>query len=587
MLHLISRALLLCALYAFVTCHASAQTPDVRPAANDPSAIASPPSSVVTAAGSELEEVRRWLREQQEEIKRMRAFITEQSRLIEELRNRLERTEQVAAGSVKAEDQTAKDTTTEPQASRTAVEPSQEARLDRLEEQVKRSSEALAKQLGSISFSGDIRLRYESFYGQLNDLPNSSDPAVLGNELSTRQRFRVRARLAIHGQVGKEFDWGLRLATGSFANPISINQTLTDFYNRKPFGLDQAYIAWTPRRLAGLRVQGGKFDTPWLHTEMTIDNDLQPEGFNETYSRGFKDSILKNLTIVAWQLPFLERSSAFVRNPNGTVQVDESRRAGRDLALYGAQLRTRFEPAPHLALTLSVADLYFSGTQFITPVQFFGSQLQLPVTITIPATANSPAQTLTTTVSISRDQLVAGNSNLGISTATNNAINRDGRLASGFNLIDVIGRLELNRSKRYPVMLLFNFVTNTQAHPVSVNGPGGASLFLRNDENQGYWAELLVGNMKERGDVQFGYTFIRIEKDAVLTPFNFSDLAEQSDVRAHRFVFNYTADPRVTLSLTAIISQRPHGLLGAFETTPPGSLNRPTTRLQFDTVFRF
>jgi hypothetical protein len=34
--------------------------------------------------------------------------------------------------------------------------------------------------------------------------------------------------------------------------------------------------------------------------------------------------------------------------------------------------------------------------------------------------------------------------------------------------------------------------------------------------------------------MQFGYTFMRIEKDAVLTPFNFSDVTQQSDMRGHR-----------------------------------------------------
>jgi hypothetical protein len=66
-----------------------------------------------------------------------------------------------------------------------------------------------------------------------------------------------------------------------------------------------------------------------------------------------------------------------------------------------------------------------------------------------------------------------------------------------------------------------------------------------------------------------------------------SDMLQPSDTRLHRVIFNYTADPRVVFSFAGIINQRPHGLPGAFGTTPPGSLNRPTTRLQFDTTFRF
>ena len=117
----------------------------------------------------------------------------------------------------------------------------------------------------------------------------------------------------------------------------------------------------------------------------------------------FKNSKLKELKLVAWQSPFLERNSAFVRNSNGTVNIEQSRRGGRDLALYGGQIRSTFALTPKVSLSLSVADLFFSGTQFISPVQVFGNQLQLPVTFTIPASGSTPAQTITTQVSIPRD----------------------------------------------------------------------------------------------------------------------------------------------------------------------------------------
>lgn len=447
--------------------------------------------------------------------------------------------------------------------------------------------ESRISEIGSIKFSGDIRLRAESFFGLTNTLANADNPAVFGNDLSSRHRMRVRARLAVRGSIGQEFDWGLRFATGSFGDNISSNQTLTDFFNRKPFALDQAFVIYKPQRAPGLRLQAGKFEPPWTFTEMTIDNDLMVEGFNESYSRSFKNSAFKELTFVAWQLPFLERNSAFVRNANGTVNIEESRRGGRDLALYGGQLRTRIEPSSKVALNFSIADLYFSGTQFISPIQVFGSNLLLPITITIPATATTPAQTVTSQVSIPRDFLVAGNANLGLTNASNNATNRDGRLASGFNLIDLIGRLELKYSKRFPVSILLNFVTNTQTHDVVTAGPGGTNLVIPNNENNGFWGEFQVGQTRERGDMLFNYTFARVEKDAVLTPFNMSDITQQSDMRIHRFTIGYAADPRVTLSLIGIITDRANGLFGPFIPTLPGSLNRATTRLQFDTVFRF
>ena len=455
--------------------------------------------------------------------------------------------------------------------------------------------ETRVSEIGAIKFSGDLRMRSESLFGLSNSLANGDNPAVLGNDLSPRHRMRIRARLQMRGTISEEFDWGLRFATGSFADNISSNQTLTDFFNRKPFALDQAFITYKPHGAPGLRLQAGKFEPPWVykyeapwsHPEMTFDNDLMVEGFNEAYSLPFKKSALKELTFVAWQLPMLERNSAFVRNSNGTVNIDQSRRGGRDLALYGGQLRARLEPNAKVALNLSVADHYFSGTQFISPVQVFGNQLLLPVTITIPASGTTPAQTVTTQLSIARDLLVAGNANLGLTNASNNATNRDGRLASGFNLVEAFARLELKHSKRWPVTILLNLVTNTQTHDVVTAGPGGADLALRNNENKGFWGEVQVGQTKKRGDLAFGYTFKRIEKDAVLTPFNMSDVTQQSDMRGHRLMFSYAADSRVIFSVIGIITERSHGLLGPFATTPPGSSNRATTRVQFDTTFKF
>ncbi len=467
------------------------------------------------------------------------------------------------------------------------VNHAQDARATTSVEERLKKVEGRVADIGPIKFSGDLRLRSESFFGLSNSLANGANPAVLGNELSMRHRLRVRARLAMSGAVGNEFDWGLRLATGGFADNISTNQTLTDFYSRKPFGLDQAFISYKPRAVPGLRIQGGKFEVPWASTELTIDGDLMIEGLNESYTRTFKGSSLKELKFVAWQSPFLERNSAFVRNSNGTVNIEQSRRGGRDLALYGGQIRATFALSPKVGLSVSAADLYFSGTQFISPVQVWGSQLQLPVTFTIPASGSTPAQTITTQVSIARDLLVAGNGNLGLTNASNNATNRDGRLSSGFNLVDLLARLEFKQSKRWPVTVVLNLVTNTQTHDVVTAGPGGADLILPNHENQGFWGEVLIGQTKARGDMQFGYTFLRIEKDAVLTPFNWSDVTQQSDVRGHRFNFSYAADPRVTFGITGIITQRPNGLLGPFGTTPPGSFNLPTKRLQHDTVIKF
>ncbi|MEP6568380.1 MAG: putative porin [Acidobacteriota bacterium] len=530
---------------------------------------ASPGDKKPETTEEKLDALAQLLEQQNERLNQMQQTIAEQQETI-----------RLLAGKVNGQPLTAATpATSATMGVETAQTPTVEDRLKKVETRV--------SEIGAIKFSGDIRLRSESFFGLSNSLTNGDNPAVLGNELSPRHRMRLRARLQMRGSINNEFDWGMRLATGSFADNISTNQTLTDFFTRKPFELDQAFITYKPKRVAGLRLQGGKFEPPWAFTELTIDNDLMVEGFNESYTHASKKSKLKEMIFVAFQLPFLERNSAFVRNANGTVNIDQSRRGGRDLALYGGQVRARFEPNAKVALSLSASDLYFSGTQFISPVQVFGSNLLLPLTFTIPAAGGNPAQTITTQVAISRDLLVAGHGGLGLTNASNNATNRDGRLASGYNLVDLLARLELKQSKRFPVTVLLNLVTNTQTHNVVSAGPGGADLLVPNHENQGFWGEVQIGATKARGDMQLGYTFMRIEKDAVLTPFNFSDVTQQSDIRGHRFQFSYAADARVTLSMTGIFTERPNGLLGPFVATPPGSLNRSTFRLQFDTVVKF
>lgn len=586
-----------------------------------------------------LSALEQMLLEQGQRLNQMQQTIAEQQETIRLLASKLtsaERAERPAATAAATEAASPAAIATSQPAQPAAAKPTVEDRVKKLE---------------AIKVEGDLRVRSESFFGLTNNLPAGVNPALFGNELSPRHRMRLRARLKMSGSFGdesawckefkcKEFEWGLRLATGSFADNISTNQTLTDFFNRKPFGLDQAFISYRPKAFGGqLQLQGGKFEPPWLlkyelpwsNSELMIDNDLTVDGFSESYTHTSRTSVLRELKFVAWQLPMLERNSAFVRNPNGTVNLDQSRRDGRDLALYGGQVRARFESSEasckdnvrqayvhehpekaqatsdsddalwdkqqkgcpaRLGLQLAVSDLYFSGTQFISPVQVFGSQLLVPVVITIPGSGGAPPQVITTQVAIPRDLFVAGNGNLGLTTASNNAVNRDGRLSSGYNLVNLLARLDLKYSERWPVSLVFNFVTNTQTRGVVTAGPGGADLILPNHENNGYWAEVQVGKAKQKGDLAFAYTFMQIEKDAVLTPFNFSDITQQSDSRAHRFQFGYTAlaiekDPRVVFAVTAIITERLNGLFGPFVATPPGSLNRPTTRLQFDTVLRF
>ena len=83
-----------------------------------------------------------------------------------------------------------------------APAPAQPAQAPGVEDRLKKV-EGRVSDIGPVKFSGDIRLRSESFFGLSNSLPNGDNPAVLGNELSMRHRMRLRARLTMRGAIGE------------------------------------------------------------------------------------------------------------------------------------------------------------------------------------------------------------------------------------------------------------------------------------------------------------------------------------------------------------------------------------------------
>src|SRR5215207_7258279 len=140
MRQLMLRACALVVLAAFPAAGARAQTAAAR--ADGPAAPAAPgtaPEGKTSGGLFALEEVERQLRAQREQIEQLRAAVKEQSRLINDLRSRVE---------------------------------GAEARVARVE----KTADAVARQDGSMTFFGDMRFRYESFYGQQNVLPSGENP---------------------------------------------------------------------------------------------------------------------------------------------------------------------------------------------------------------------------------------------------------------------------------------------------------------------------------------------------------------------------------------------------------------------------
>ncbi len=127
---------------------------------------------------------------------------------------------------------------------------------------------------------GDMRVRHEGFYHQ---------PHVDRQDVTARNRERIRARLGVRVAFSDELSATIRGASGDPNNPVSTNETLTGAFTRKRFNLDWAFLTFAPGQTFGIRpgaasITAGKFPNPIFRVgELVFDDDLALEGASETF----------------------------------------------------------------------------------------------------------------------------------------------------------------------------------------------------------------------------------------------------------------------------------------------------------------
>ncbi len=371
-----------------------------------------------------------------------------------------------------------------------------------------RATELLAHKMGNLSFRGDLRLRHEPTFG--GTLPR------------TRNRERFRLRFHVDARLTDELSGGFSLSSGSESDPISGNQTMTDFYTRKPFAIDRAFVHYRPRGFKPFSLTAGKFGYTWHRTELTLDNDLNPEGISQTLSFDLESPLLENVTVVGFQLPFSESG-------NRAYSV-----------MHGGQVQTswRFRP----------------GLRFGGYLAFYNWVRADPI---------RAAQT-------------AGR--LGGSANTNAAT--PAQFASNFALLDAIGRFDIDTGKAgWPLLLQFNFVSNTRAC-TNLSRVAGPAPACNPRDRHAYWMEAAIGRASAPNDVEIGYTFLRIEREAVLAAFNFSDIFASTNLITHRISLGYQLHRNVAFRFTGLFGR------SLSTATSPGK-ERFNKRLQFDMSYKF
>ena len=499
-------------------------------------------SDETVAATPSLEQVAEILQAQGQEIASLRAALRDQQELTARLEAKLN-----AAGPVMVVPEPAAPSSPAPAVGATQSDPAQKAaQLEADLGSSQRNLEERLKKFGPFVFSGDFRLRAEPTFG--GPVDRSQD----------RFRERIRLRFNAEAELNDQLKGGFSLASGDLNNPISTNQTLNQYDTRKPIAIDRVYATYTPSWFRPLTLTGGKFAYPWFNTELVWDKDLNPEGAGETLAFHINTPFLKKIAVVGFQLPFAENKR--------TVPNDKS---FYNTMVYGEQLQTFWQLGDRVKLSA------------------YGSYYDWQY-------ADSIALSLLTANSASPDEALLALSNTGEqnSIATVTATNpttgaktiTSAQFASKFGVLDSLAQVDIvTPSERWPLTFIGDFAENTRACENVRNIPAAAVYSAPCDPHarHGYWLEASIGRTQKKGDWQFSYTRIMIQREAVIGAFNYSEIFPTSNVEIHRSEILYQLFDRVTLQLNGLFG-RP---LAAAGSPPP--VQPLLERLQFDMTYTF
>jgi len=567
---------------------AAKEAPAQTAAKKKPAAPAKKPAekSVTDALSAEVEQLRQMMMQQSQQMEAQQKMMREQQEKLNTLTEEL-RSAQTAASSAaaaaqeaKAEQGNAKVTEGQLEAVADATNDltKKVAALDKDYQGEKKSFGEKIKAIGPFSFSGDMRVRDEPFIG---------GPT---NQSQVRNRERFRLRFNVNAKFNDDISGGFSLASGDLNDPISTNQTDIQFYARKPIAIDRAFITYTPHQFKPLVFTGGKIAYPFYRTELTWDNDLNPEGVAQTLQWNFHDStpVIRRFAVVGFALPFTE-----VQHTTG---VNRSR---VESEVYGGQVQAVWQLGSWIKLSTYGAFYDYHNPDpiaFATAVA--GGNPQTPLNGLLPLAGASVQNSIrtTTVTNIVTDVDIDPVTGLPVTTTSATGVKTitNAQFASKFGLFDAIARFDIKTPyARLPLVVLGDYVQNTKACANVGNLPAvgttttattitavtsNATCFSR--ERRGYWLEGRIGRLSEAKDLQFSYTRMFIEREAVMGAFNFSDLRQNSNVSQHRVEVFYQAYKNITLGFTGLIG-RP---LNWHTSAAPEPMLK---RLQFDVVYKF
>src|SRR6185295_3743493 len=261
---------------------------------------AKPAEPAVTA--QDVQSLRDAIAAQQQQIEQLRQEVQQKDQAWQQAQQQLQQTQSAAveaqqkAAAAESASSEQKATVSKLSSDMTDVQSTlTNTAINTLDEQKKFS--ALESAVGRIKFSGDLRLRFEPFFG--GGPANASAP-----EPRMRERYRLRFNVA--STITNDFAVGFTVASGDLGDPISTNSTETGFFTRKPIAIDKAFGIYNPHYFKPLTLTVGKFGYTWQRTELTWDNDLNPEGGSAAVAWDWKNGVLNHFAVIAIGSPMFE-----------------------------------------------------------------------------------------------------------------------------------------------------------------------------------------------------------------------------------------------------------------------------------------
>lgn len=387
---------------------------------------------------------------------------------------------------------------------------------------------------------GDIRVRSENtmfpnsnapadFFPNFNSINTGApyDASISNTQMypqynvdQDRHRTRLRARVGTDITLGDGFNAGVRIATGESNSPTSPNQTFGASggnFSKYSLWLDRAFISYDagPGDGEELTFLGGRFDNPFMSTEIMWDDDL---GFDGLALRG-KVRMTDDVSTFFSGGYFPVYNTDFNFASNQTAKFEST-----DKWLSGAQFGIEWKIATDLTAKVSVAYYDYSN------IQGQLSEKYIPVTDKDAGSTDSLRPSFA-----QRGNTYIPLRNIDNSTATNDFGNKYQYqyygLASKFRNLTGNARIDYDgfddiSSSPVRISLVGEVIKNTA---FDVNKSKAINNFGDNNNYEGgdeAWnLAFIVGNpaLESVGDWQASLGYRYVESDAVVDAFTDSD----------------------------------------------------------------